>query len=484
MADNLGYTPGSGASIATDELSDSSHAQIIKLAYSADGTRTFIGADANGLDVDVTRVGGNVTVIQSTASSLKVDPSDVTSPVSDAGGSLTVDAPATTPVFVRLSSGSAAVDTIPVGDGGSTLSVDDGGGALTVDGTVAATQSGTWNVGTLTTITNAVAVTDNSGTLTVDDGGTSLTVDGTVTTTQGNAGTIGQSWFTKVGDGTNAATITNVGSDYGLDVNVISQTGGAVFADSAVFTEGTSNVGAIGGVYNPTRVASVSDNDISVVRVTAKGDLQVNLVDSSGAEVGTAGAPLRIDPTGDTNQGVDITMIAGNAVDDAANGIMKVGLTDEAGAAFTAANPLYVEQSTSGAVVAANNPTFVQPVMAAAVVSETNPLHALRSLIGKTPVRKLVAPGASETAQTIWTPAAGKKWVLEYLIVSASTGGVITIFDNTDTSANTVFKGTLTTGAPSIVPCGGHPSSTADNVLKYTTGTFVGTVVAVGYETA
>jgi len=35
-------------------------------------------------------------------------------PISDNAGSLTVDAPVATPVFVRLSSGSAAVDTIPV----------------------------------------------------------------------------------------------------------------------------------------------------------------------------------------------------------------------------------------------------------------------------------------------------------------------------------------------------------------------------------
>lgn len=36
----------------------------------------------------------------------------------------------------------------------------------------AVTQSGTWNVGTLTTITNAVHVDDNAGSLTVDNGGT------------------------------------------------------------------------------------------------------------------------------------------------------------------------------------------------------------------------------------------------------------------------------------------------------------------------
>src|SRR5436305_11759393 len=35
-------------------------------------------------------------------------------PVGDAGGSLTVDAPVGTPVFVRLSDGSSAIATLPV----------------------------------------------------------------------------------------------------------------------------------------------------------------------------------------------------------------------------------------------------------------------------------------------------------------------------------------------------------------------------------
>jgi hypothetical protein len=54
-----------------------------------------------------------------------------------------------------------------------------------VSGTVAATQSGAWNVATVTAvtgITNAVAVTDNSG---------SLTVDGTVAATQSGTWAVG-----------------------------------------------------------------------------------------------------------------------------------------------------------------------------------------------------------------------------------------------------------------------------------------------------
>lgn len=140
-------------------------------------------------------------------------------PVTDSGGSLTVDAPVGTPAFVRLSDGSAAITTLPVsiaaavdvtpaspsatdylpvrmtdgsafvgagteyteGDADASISgtailwedasdtlravsaakplpVGDGGGSLTVDGTVAATQSGTWNVGTVTTVTGVTTV--------------------------------------------------------------------------------------------------------------------------------------------------------------------------------------------------------------------------------------------------------------------------------------------------------------------------------------
>jgi hypothetical protein len=35
---------------------------------------------------------------------------------------------------------------VQIGDGGDSISIDDGGNTITVDGTVAATQSGTWNI--------------------------------------------------------------------------------------------------------------------------------------------------------------------------------------------------------------------------------------------------------------------------------------------------------------------------------------------------
>jgi hypothetical protein len=57
MADGIEITAGSGTKILTDDTGAAGHAQVFKLAISADGSGTLIPADAtNGIDVDVTRV--------------------------------------------------------------------------------------------------------------------------------------------------------------------------------------------------------------------------------------------------------------------------------------------------------------------------------------------------------------------------------------------------------------------------------------------
>lgn len=100
MADGVPITAGSGTTIATDDTGATGHVQLVKLAYSADGSPTLVSADSGGLLVnlgannDVT-VTGTVTAV-------------------DGGNSLTVDAPVGTPVFVRLSDGTSAITTMPV----------------------------------------------------------------------------------------------------------------------------------------------------------------------------------------------------------------------------------------------------------------------------------------------------------------------------------------------------------------------------------
>jgi hypothetical protein len=56
MSDNIGYTPGTGATIAADDISGILH-QRVKLSLGADGTAVDAPGDAtHGMDVDVTRL--------------------------------------------------------------------------------------------------------------------------------------------------------------------------------------------------------------------------------------------------------------------------------------------------------------------------------------------------------------------------------------------------------------------------------------------
>lgn len=75
---------------------------------------------------------------------------------------------ATNPLYTQITDGTdvALIDAsgnlqVLVGNGaaGAAVNIQDGGNSITVDGTVAATQSGTWNIGTVATITNPVTVT-------------------------------------------------------------------------------------------------------------------------------------------------------------------------------------------------------------------------------------------------------------------------------------------------------------------------------------
>jgi hypothetical protein len=71
MADNVDITAGSGTTVATDDCT-TGHVQLTKLAYGADGNRTHVPADADGLLVnlgtnnDVTVSGVSTAANQST----------------------------------------------------------------------------------------------------------------------------------------------------------------------------------------------------------------------------------------------------------------------------------------------------------------------------------------------------------------------------------------------------------------------------------
>lgn len=141
MSDNTRIDNGTTGDTIRDKDRTGVKTQIVGLDINPNGSEVLgTGDGTNGLDVDVTRVQGSVTVAQGTATNLKVDASGAAVPVTDNSGSLTVDAPLTTPVATRLSDGTSAIGAtsqrLHVDDGGSSLSVDDNSGSLTMDAPV------------------------------------------------------------------------------------------------------------------------------------------------------------------------------------------------------------------------------------------------------------------------------------------------------------------------------------------------------------
>lgn len=206
MSNNVTANPGSGgATFSTIDKTAAGNGQapVTMLDIGSGTTQTLVGT-SNPLPVDLSHTSANSTAI-------KVDGSAVTQPVSAASLPLPSGAATAAKQPALGTAGSASADVLSVQgiasmtalkvDGSAvTQPVSDGGGSLTVDGTVAATQSGTWNVGTVTTITNVVHVDDNAG---------SLTVDGTVTATLSsstNAGATAKTLDYDTGAGTDTVT--------------------------------------------------------------------------------------------------------------------------------------------------------------------------------------------------------------------------------------------------------------------------------------
>lgn len=173
MADNVTVGSNSYTTRQVTYSGDLVQCQVVCLGFlsGSDDAKAVVdwtGDATYGVDVDVTRLpslptGANVIGGVTQSGSWSVSAAAAL-PVTDNSGSLTVDAPVGTPVFVRLSDGASPLATLPV----SVASVPSHD--VTNAGTFAvqASQSGAWDVGTVTTITNVVHVDDNAGSLTVD----------------------------------------------------------------------------------------------------------------------------------------------------------------------------------------------------------------------------------------------------------------------------------------------------------------------------
>lgn len=124
------------------------------------------------------------------------------------------------------------------------IQIGDGGGSLTVDGTVGATQSGTWNIGTVSTITNVVHIDDNGG---------SVTVDGGVTC---NAGT-----------NLNTSALATSANQSTM-ITALQLIDDPVITDDAAFTPATNKVSMAGFEADETATDSVDEGDAGAARMT------------------------------------------------------------------------------------------------------------------------------------------------------------------------------------------------------------------------
>lgn len=162
--------------------------------------------------------------------------------------------------------------------------------AVTNAGTFAtqATQAGAWNV---TNISGTVSLPTLASTSTKQSDGTQKTqiVDG--------AGSV------------IASTSNN------LNVQCANCSGSGVStADAATFTASTSIFAGTGGFFQTTATSNALTNgQQGMFQVTANRALFTNLRNAAGTEVATAGAPLRIDPTGSTTQPVSGTVAFSNS---------------------------------------------------------------------------------------------------------------------------------------------------------------------------
>lgn len=140
------------------------------------------------------------------------------------------------------------------------VTVSDGSGPLTVDGTVAATQSGSWTV----TANQGTSPWVISGAVTVSDGSGPLTVDGTVAAAQSGVWSTGRTW------------------DLNFGVDQVDVSGSSVVADTNFdYPEDSPHVSGNPGAFilavrndDPLNVLTSADGDYSPIGVTSTGRVQ------------------------------------------------------------------------------------------------------------------------------------------------------------------------------------------------------------------
>jgi hypothetical protein len=199
--------------------------------------------------------------------------------------------------------------------------------------THAVTQSGTWNIGTLTTITNVVHVDDNAGSLTVDNGGTFAVQATLAAETTKVIGTINIAAAQTIATVTAVTAITNalpVGSNVIGKVSIDQATPGttnlvALTAETTKVIGTTRIVGNIGGVFDAVSGAAVPANVLFTGMISGGSTIQPMTASNNIGDGGTGTANLAVaeynyNGTWNRTQGI------ANATNSTGTGIQAAGL--------------------------------------------------------------------------------------------------------------------------------------------------------------
>lgn len=319
-------------------------------ATSATSSSVEVTNGAGALAVNIQDGGNSITVdgtvtVQDGGSSISID---------DNGGSITVDGTITANIGTtnglaldatltggtqktRITDGTDDVLVTPSGElqvlataqpgtdigdvtinnaaGASAVNIQDGGNSITVDGAVAATQSGTWDIGTLTSITNVVHIDDNAGSITVDG---TVAISGSVAITNAALGV--------VGGGLEATALRVTIANDSTGVLSIDDNGGSITVDGTVAVSGTVTVSA---TDLDIRNLSASQDTVGVhgsvglidqFNLTTTNPIATAIVDANGDQITSFGGGVQY-TEGDTDASITGTAMM---MEGAANALVPV----------------------------------------------------------------------------------------------------------------------------------------------------------------
>jgi hypothetical protein len=171
--------------------------------------------------------------------------------------------------------------------------------------------------------------------------------------------------------------------------------------DEQAFTVAVSPVTPVAGVFNDA-LATLSAGVSAELRITEKRAAHVNLRNEAGTELGTAAAPVRIDPTGTTTQPVSGTVLVSGTV--AENLIQLAGTAVDVNSGNKSAGTLRVVLATDQPAL-----TNAQPVTEAS-------LDAAIGTPGAAAPAKAIETGGTDgtNLRTFLTDTTGRQKVLLY----------------------------------------------------------------------